>query len=71
MLPDKQPSRIAFFSGFALHPADCVRLPQLLADAELALVLREPELFHAPVDHIEEESVIDDAMYALRRVAHE
>jgi hypothetical protein len=58
---------IAFFrSGFALHPADCVRLPQLLAGAELALVLREPELFHAPVDQIEEESVIDDAMYALR-----
>jgi len=58
---------IAFFrSGFALHPADCVRLPQLVADAELALVLRAPELFHAPGDHIEEESVIDDAMYALR-----
>jgi hypothetical protein len=58
---------IAFFrSGFALHPADCVRLPQLLADAELALVLRAPELFDAPGDHIEEESVIDDAMYALR-----
>jgi hypothetical protein len=57
---------IAFFrSGFALHPADCVRLPQLLADAELALVRRAPELFHAPGDHIEEESVID-AMYALR-----
>jgi hypothetical protein len=32
----------------------------------LALVLRAPELFHAPADHIEEESVIDDAMYALR-----
>ena len=58
---------IAFFrSGFALHPADCVRLPQLLAEAELALVLRAPELFHAPGDHIEEESVIDDDMYALR-----
>jgi hypothetical protein len=58
---------IAFFrSGFALHPADCVRLPQLLADAELALVLRALDLFHAPGDHIEEESEIDDAMYALR-----
>jgi hypothetical protein len=32
----------------------------------LALVLRAPELFDAPGDHIEEESVIDDAMYALR-----
>src|ERR1700722_1538507 len=58
---------IAFFrSAFALHPADCVRLPQLLADAELALVLRAPELFRVPGDHIEEGSVIDDAMYALR-----
>jgi hypothetical protein len=58
---------IAFFrSGFALHPADCVRLPQPVADAELALVLRASELFHEPEDHIEEESVIDDAMYVLR-----
>jgi hypothetical protein len=67
MLPDKQPSPCRIFQErFALHPADCVRLPQLLADAELALVLRAPELFHAPGDHIEEESVIDDDVYALR-----
>jgi hypothetical protein len=32
----------------------------------LALVLRALDLFHAPGDHIEEESEIDDAMYALR-----
>jgi len=58
---------IAFFrSDFALHPADCARLPQLLADVGLALVLRALDLFHAPGDHIEEESEIDDAMYALR-----
>ena len=58
---------IAFFrSGFALHPADCARLPQLLADVGLALVLRALDLFHAPGDHIEEESEIGDAMYALR-----
>jgi hypothetical protein len=58
---------IAFFrSGFALHPADCARLPQLPADAELALVLRALDLFHAPGDHIEEESEIDGARYALR-----
>jgi hypothetical protein len=52
-----------------LDPADCVRLPQLLADPELELVLRAPELFHAPGDHIEEESVIDDAMYVCARCA--
>src|ERR1700722_19708503 len=58
---------IAFFrSGFALHPAACTRLPQLLADAGLALDLRALDLFHAPGDHIEEESEIGDAMYALR-----
>jgi len=32
----------------------------------LALVLRALDLFHAPGDHIEEKSEIDDAMYALR-----
>jgi len=57
---------IAFFrSGFALHPADCSRLAQLLADVGLALVLRALDLFHAPGDHIEEESEIDDATCAL------
>ena len=58
-------------SGFALHPADCARLLQLLADAELALLLRALDLFHAPGDHIEEEPEIDHAMYGIARVAYE
>jgi hypothetical protein len=67
MLPDKQPSPYRVIrSGFALHPADCARLLQLLADAELALLLRALDLFHAPGDHIEEKPEIDHAMYALR-----
>jgi hypothetical protein len=36
-----------------------------IADAELALVLRARELFHADEDHIEEEQALDEAMYAL------
>jgi hypothetical protein len=58
MLPDKHAFPLSRFSGAAsrLHPADCARLPQLLADVGLALVLRALDLFHAPGDHIEEES---------------
>jgi hypothetical protein len=67
MLPDKQPSPYRVFQERLRAPSSGrVRLPQLLADAELALVLWALELFHAPGDHIEEEPVIDDAMYTLR-----
>jgi hypothetical protein len=49
-----------------------------IAEAEQAVVLRAHELFHASGDHIEEQSALDDAMYALhalrnslkRRITH-
>ncbi|MGA9529453.1 MAG: hypothetical protein WBS24_15165 [Terriglobales bacterium] len=49
----------------ALFERDSSRLSQRIAEAEWALVLRARELFHTPGDHIEEQSAIDDAMYAL------
>ena len=49
----------------ALFETDKSKLSVRIADAELALVLRARELFHADEDHIEEEQALDDAMYAL------
>ncbi|MFZ0480192.1 MAG: hypothetical protein WAL71_13700 [Terriglobales bacterium] len=49
----------------ALSESDRSRLSERIAEAEWALVLRARELFHTPGDHIEEQSAIDDAMYAL------
>jgi hypothetical protein len=50
----------------ALIETDTARLSERIAAAEWALVLRARELFHTPGDHIEEQSAIDDAMYALQ-----
>jgi hypothetical protein len=49
----------------ALFEVDKNKLKQRMADAEMALVLRARELFQAQGDHIEEETAVDDAMYAL------
>ncbi len=50
----------------ALFEVDSAKLPERIAEAEAALVLRARELFHAPGDNIEEEQALDDAMYALQ-----
>jgi hypothetical protein len=71
MLPDKQPSPYRVFQERLRAPSSGLRKAPATTSAELALVLRAPELFHAPGDHIEEESVIDDAMYALRTSNHD
>jgi hypothetical protein len=49
----------------ALVEADRNKLPQRIAEAQQALIARTGELFLATGDHIEEESALDDAMYAL------
>ena len=49
----------------ALVEADRNKLPQRIAEAQQALIARAGELFLATGDHIEEESALDDAMYAL------
>jgi len=49
----------------ALFEVDNARLPERIAQAEHALVVRARELFHIAGDNIEEEQALDDTMYAL------
>jgi len=49
----------------ALFEVDKTKLPERIAQAEKALVLRARELFHRAGDNIEEEQALDDTMYAL------
>jgi hypothetical protein len=50
----------------AQFEADRDKIPQRIAEAELAILSRIRELFVATADHIEEDIVLDDALYALR-----
>ena len=50
----------------ALFESDRNRVPQRIAEAEKAILSRMRELFAAESDHIEEDVVLDDALYALR-----
>ncbi len=49
----------------ALFEVDKARLPERIAQAEEALVVRARELFYIAGDNIEEEQALDDTMYAL------
>ena len=49
----------------ALFEVDKTRIPERIAQAEEALVVRARELFHIAGDNIEEEQALDDTMYAL------
>jgi hypothetical protein len=48
----------------AVYEPDLTKLPERIADAEAALVLRARELFYSSGNGVEEES-LDDAMYIL------
>jgi hypothetical protein len=50
----------------ALFEADRNQVPQRIAEAEQAVLSRIKELFTATHDHIEEDLVLDDALYGLR-----
>ena len=50
----------------ALFENDRNKLPQRIEEAERAIVSRIRELFVTTTDHIEEDVVLDDALYALR-----
>ena len=49
----------------AISEIDKSKLPQRIADAEKAVVLRARELFRAAGDNGEETEALDDVMYAL------
>jgi hypothetical protein len=50
----------------ALFETDRSKLPQRIAEAEEAILTRVKELFIVNSDHIEEDQILDDALYALR-----
>lgn len=50
----------------ALFETDHEQIPQKIAAAETAILSRIKELFFVTTDHIEEDVVLDDALYALR-----
>jgi hypothetical protein len=49
----------------ALFEVDKTRLPERMAQAEKAVVLRARELFYLAGDNIEEGQALDDAIYTL------
>lgn len=50
----------------ALFETDRAKVPQLIEQAEKAILSRIRELFVMTGDHIEEDVILDDALYALR-----
>jgi len=50
----------------ALFETDTDKIPQRITEAENAILSRIKELFISKADHIEEDVVLDDALYALR-----
>jgi hypothetical protein len=50
----------------ALFESDRNQVPKRIAEAERAILSRMRELFDIETDHIEEDVVLDDTLYALR-----
>ena len=50
----------------ALFERDKQMMPQKITNAEKAILSRMKELFDVTGDHIEEDLILDDALYALR-----
>lgn len=50
----------------ALFETDRQMIPQRIAVAEAAILRRVKDLFFVECDHIEEDLILDDALYALR-----
>ncbi len=50
----------------ALFENDRNKMPERIAEAEKAILARIKELFVVTADHIEEDLILDDALYALR-----
>ena len=71
MLKRRAPSSTAALSWHVLYHAalfetDRSKRPQRIAEAERAILARVKELFVVHTDHIEEDQILDDALYALR-----
>jgi hypothetical protein len=62
---DSRPAWHVLYNA-ALFETDRERIPQRIAEAETAILVRMRELFVVTTDHIEEDVVLDDALYGLR-----
>lgn len=70
----KSPAKKALPSEFAWHvlyqaalfETDRSKVPERIAEAERAILTRIKELFVVTNDHIEEDQILDDALYGLR-----
>ncbi len=54
----------------ALFETDRDKVPQRIVEAETAILQRMGELFVVTSDHIEEDQVLEDALYGLRALRH-
>jgi hypothetical protein len=63
--PALQPHWHALYQA-ALFETDRNKMPQRIDEAERAILARVKELFVHTGDHIEEDLVLDDALYGLR-----
>jgi hypothetical protein len=63
--PTSQPTWHVLYHA-ALFETDRDKIPERIADAEKAILARVKELFGYAGDHIEEDLVLDDALYGLR-----
>jgi hypothetical protein len=66
--PGRPDSKLAWHNLYqaALFETDRKRIPQRIDAAERAILARVKELFVVESDHIEEDMILDDALYALR-----
>lgn len=60
-----QPNWRALYHA-ALFETDREKVPERITEAEQAILNRIKELFVIPTDHIEEDLILDDALYGLR-----
>lgn len=66
------PSELAWHVLYqaALFETDRTKVPERISEAERAILTRVKELFAVESDHIEEDQVLDDALYGLRALRH-
>ena len=63
--PQSQPHWHLLYHA-ALFETDRQKVPQRISEAERAILNRVKELFAVTDDHIEEDLVLEDALYGLR-----
>ncbi len=70
--PDSQKPELCWHDLYhaALFETDHTKVLERIAEAERAILARVKERFGITSDHIEEDQVLDDALYALRALGN-